>query len=203
MTVPAEHRNGDRAAAPAEQSKDLRRIRSIHPATWHHRSAQRARESRSHRPGAVISDIAVMSAAPRSPLGHTRSSNMRMSHQQQASKNLGTFTPVRLVHWHRLTFSTLIPVTKTCRPQAGSTRVFCCCSGFAGLCQSPWPSTWHKQCIRPGELLGHGMVRAALVSLAKSGQGLATQSEQQFGRATQNKSRDFFREVLFPQVYKW
>ncbi|KAK9868478.1 hypothetical protein WJX84_011878 [Apatococcus fuscideae] len=50
-------------------------------------------------------------------------------------------------------------------------------------------------CIRPGELLGHGMVRAALVSLAKSGQGLATQSEQQFGRATQNKSRDFFREV--------
>ncbi|KAK9825055.1 hypothetical protein WJX74_004669 [Apatococcus lobatus] len=39
------------------------------------------------------------------------------------------------------------------------------------------------------------MVRATLLSLARSGQGLYTQPEQHFAKATPNKGRDFFREV--------
>ncbi len=39
------------------------------------------------------------------------------------------------------------------------------------------------------------MVRSSLGQLARAGRGLAIPEEQQLGKATQNKGRDFFREV--------
>ena len=44
------------------------------------------------------------------------------------------------------------------------------------------------------------MARPSLQILARAGQGLASPSQQQHGRAIQNKSRDFFREVLRSQT---